>query len=59
MEPYNQCIKGQVATKNIKKEDRLCMKSPQPEGCGDITWHSLWNLLTINFNGKSFHNFIE
>ena len=37
MEPYNQGIKGQVATENILKKDRLCMKSPQPDGCGDIT----------------------
>ena len=30
-ELYNQGIKAQVTTKDIKKEDRLCMKSPIPE----------------------------
>ena len=29
--PYNQDIKVQVTTKNIKKEDRLYMKSITPE----------------------------
>ena len=24
-----------------------------------IIWHNLWNLLTINLRGKSFHNSIE
>ena len=30
--PYNQAINVRIITKDIKKEDRLCMKSPPKEG---------------------------
>ena len=32
IEPYNQAIKVRITTKDIKKEDRLFMKSPTKEG---------------------------
>ena len=30
IEPYTQGINVQITTKDIKKEDKLCMKSPTP-----------------------------
>ena len=59
-EPYIQGIKVQVTTKDIKKEDRVCMKSPTSEAqFAECVFQIQPSICAVNFSNNISRSFYE